>query len=137
MKTANATSRAERPKAVAVSVLLGLVAALILLPAARGQAAQAKESFPQFWARFKAAVARDDRQAVASITRFRTGDATYLSDEEFLATRYRELQRERRCLARARPVRDGEAYSVFCGEFILLFERVEGAWKFVEFGVND
>lgn len=137
MKTADATSRVRRPKAVAARMLLGLVAALILLSAARGQAAQAKESFPQFWARFKAAVARDDRQAVASMTRFRTGDATYLSDEEFLATRYKELRRERRCLARARPVKDGEAHSIFCGELIFLFERVEGNWKFVETGVND
>ena len=141
MKTANATPHNERAKTVTARVLLSLVAALVLLlaaPAARGQAAaQAKESFTQFWTRFKAALAKDDRQAVASMTKFRTGDGTYMTDKEFLAEWYKELRRERRCFARAKPLKDQEYYSVFCGERIFLFERIEGAWKFTEIGAND
>ncbi|MBC7932860.1 MAG: hypothetical protein H7Z38_20045 [Rubrivivax sp.] len=127
---------------LAARVLLGLsIATLLLAPAAaaaRGQAAaQAKESFAQFWTRFKAALVKDDRQSVASMTKFRTGDETYMTDKEFLAKWYGELRRERRCFARAKPVKDQESYSVFCGERIFLFERFEGAWKFADIGAND
>lgn len=127
---------------LAARVLLGLsITAVLLAPAAldaRGQAAaQAKESFTQFWTRFKAALVKDDRQSVAAMTKFRTGDETYMTDKEFLAKWYGELRRERRCFARAKPVKDQESYSVFCGERIFLFERIEGAWKFTDIGAND
>lgn len=142
MKAANTTPHTKQAKTVTARVLLGVfVATLLLLPAApatRGHAAQSEESFAHFWTRFKAALAKGDQQAVASMTRFRTGDATYMTNKEFLAKWYGELRRERRrCFARAKPVRDQESYSVFCGERIFLFERVEGAWKFTEIGVDD
>ena len=131
----------KRAKTIAPRLLLGLFITVSLLvpavPAARGRAAHAEETFTQFWARFKTALAKDDRQAVAGMTKFRTGDATYLTDEEFLAKWYGELRRERRCFARAKPVKDQAAYSVFCGERIFLFEQIDGAWKFVEIGAND
>lgn len=142
----------KRARAAATRALLGLCAAALLLttpaPAApnapnglnaRGQAAQAaaKETFASFWTRFKAALVKDDRGAVAAMTKFRTGDETYLSDKEFLAKWYGELRRERRCFARAKPVADQESYSVFCGERIFVFERIGGAWKFVDIGAND
>lgn len=117
-----------------------LLTALLLAPGAevsRGSSAQAKEPFTQFWTRFKAALAKDDRQAVASMTKFRTGDATYMSDKEFLAKWYGELRGVRKCFARAKPVKDQESYSVFCGARIFLFERIEGAWKFTEIGADD
>lgn len=144
-KTMTNTNKA-RP-AAAARVLPGLcVAALLLLttpapaaPAARGQAAPAaaKETFASFWTRFKAALVKDDRGAVAAMTKFRAGDETYLSDKEFLAKWYGELRRERRCFARAKPVADQESYSVFCGERIFVFERIGGAWKFADIGAND
>lgn len=141
MKAEETMTNTKRARAVAARVLLSLVAALIFLPAAPAAhpvAAQpAKETFAQFWTRFKAALARDDRQAVASMTKFRTGDTTYMTDKEFLAKWYGELRRERRCFARAKPVKDQESYSVFCGERIFVFERIEGAWKFVDIGAND
>lgn len=126
-------------RAAAARVLLGLfVAASLLGTAARGQAAaQDAETFAQFWTRYRAALAKDDRRAVAAMTRFRTGDATYMTDKEFLAKWYGELRRERRCFARSRPLRDQESYTVFCGERIFVFERIGGAWKFVDIGAND
>ncbi|MCA1616382.1 MAG: hypothetical protein LC800_20250 [Acidobacteria bacterium] len=126
-------------RAAAARVLLGLfVAASLLAPAARGQAAeQAAETFTQFWTRSKAALAKDDRRAVAAMTKFRTGDATYMTDREFLAKWYGELRRERRCFARAKPLKDQESYTVFCGERIFVFKRIGGAWKFVDIGAND
>lgn len=141
MKEVNIMPNMKRAKSVAARVLLGLfITTLLLLPVAsvsQGQVAQSKESFTQFWTRFKAALVKDDRQAVASMTKFRTGDVTYMTDKEFLAKWYGELRRARRCFARAKPVKDQESYSVFCGERIFLFERIEGAWKFTEIGAND
>ena len=141
MEIMNTTPHTKTAKTAAARVLLGVFITTLLLspvaPAAQGQAAQAKESFTQFWTRFKAALAKDDRQAVAAMTKFRTGDATYMTDKEFLAEWYGELRRERRCFARAKPVKDQESYSVFCGERIFIFERHEGAWKFTEIGAND
>ena len=76
-------------RSIIARALLGIaVTALLLSPAAfvtHSRAAQSNESFTQFWARFKTALTKDDRQAVASMTKLRTGDATYLTDEEFLA----------------------------------------------------
>jgi outer membrane biogenesis lipoprotein LolB len=139
----------KKARAAATRALLGLSVAALLLaaaaavapaaPAASGQAARAaaKETFASFWTRFKAALVKDDRAAVAAMTKFRTGDETYLSDKEFLAKWYGELRRERRCFARAKPVADQESYSVFCGERIFVFGRIGGAWKFVDIGAND
>ena len=70
--------------------------------ALQGQMSPSKESFTQFWTRFRAALAKDDRQAVAAMIKFRTGDSTYMTDKEFLAKRYSELRSERRCLARSK-----------------------------------
>ena len=118
-------------------LLLAALAAVLLLQPAAGRAAQKKEPFTQFWTRFKAALAKDDRQSVAAMTKFRVDDTTYLTDKEFLDKWYVELKRERRCFARAKPVKDQEAYMIFCGERIFLFNLIDGEWKFTEIGVND
>ncbi len=45
----------------------------------------------------------------------------------------------RKCLATAKRVKepDRDSYSVFCGEEIFTFEKVNGAYKFTDIGVND
>ena len=43
----------------------------------------------------------------------------------------------RRCIARAKPLKEQEYYEIFCGDQIFLFGKVDGVWKFVEIGVND
>ncbi len=130
----------RKPAGAAARRLLICALTLVALsaPASVGQASPPPgESFTQFWTRFRAALAKDDRQAVASMTRFRTGDSTYMTDKEFLAEQYGELRRERRCFARSKPVKDESTYSVFCGERIFMFEHLEGAWKFTGIGAND
>lgn len=118
-------------------LICALLLAATLAPASQGQTAPSNESFAQFWTRFKAALAKDDQQTVAALAKFRIDDSTYLTDKDFLAKWYGELKRKRRCLARAKPVKEQASYSVFCGEQIFLFERIEGAWKFTGIGAND
>jgi len=48
---------------------------------------------------------------------------------------------DRRVKARfqkAKPVKDGAYYEVFCGaDAVFLFKRIDGKYKLVEIGVND
>ena len=118
-------------------LLLAFFLAVLLLQPAAGQAVQKKETFARFWTRFKAALAKDDRQAVASMTKFLGDNSTYLTDKEFLDQWYVELRRERRCFAREKPVKDQNNYMIFCGERIFLFSLIDGEWKFTEIGAND
>lgn len=129
------------PKNIMPRVLLCIAVTTLLLSSthavSQNTTTQAEKSFNTFWARFRGALAKNDRRAVASMTKFRALDGTYMTDAQFLAKWYGELQRERRCFARAKPVKDQESYSVFCGERIFVFERIAGAWKFTDIGVND
>ena|SRR5579872_2041553 len=105
-------------------------------------AAQPSDGFGEFWTRFKAAVARDDRQAEAAMVVL---SPTLDQAEPLTFARFHADHlgpRARRCLATAKPVRDtdgeGQAnYSAFCGELIYVFERVGGAWKLTDVAAND
>jgi hypothetical protein len=99
------------------------------------------ESFATFWAGFKTAVAKNDKEAVVAATHL---PAIYPSDPgakaAFLKSYPSLFTKEvRKCFARAKPVRDSDrdSYSVFCGEQLFYFEKVKGAYKFTDFGPND
>lgn len=123
--------------------MLAFVLSLVMLspaasvaPSAKGQQA---ETFASFWVRFKTAVAKSDKETVASLTKLPfLYDNGELGRAQFIR-RYGELfdRRIQRCLPKAKPVRDGESYSVFCGEQGLFFEKVNGRYKFTSFFAND
>ncbi len=101
--------------------------------------APANTTFALFWPKFKAAVARDDREAVASMTKLPfLLDGKELNREGFIKS-YNQLfdRKVKRCFATAKTVRDGDGYSLFCGETIFLFGKVKGEYRFLEIGVND
>ena len=113
--------------------------------AAQGHGTEAKkdESFAAFWTQFKAAVAKGDKEAVASMTKFPVEIGENVSKAVFLK-KYPEFfpRKVQACFAKAKPVADknpqgGVTYSVFCGEEIFLFEQVEGKFLFTGIGVND
>lgn len=113
------------------------VLSLLLLPHAdivQGQTAQAKETFAAFWTRFKAALAKDDRQAIAAMTKHcKCGQMPFDDDKKFLDEWYPSIKRNRACLARSKPIAHGKQNSVICrtdGDE-LVFERIGGEWKFV------
>ncbi len=127
----NKISRAFVVSVVAMSSLLLLSHANI----AQGQTAQAKETFAAFWTKFKVALAKNDRQAIAAMTKHcKCGQTPFDSDKEFLDEWYPAIRRNRACLARSKPfAHNRQSYSVICrtdGDE-LLFERIGGEWKFI------
>lgn len=90
----------------------------------------AQSDWPVFWARFRAAVVKGDKQTVLS-----------LSDSPQLPRDYHSLfgtRAGKRCFAKARPVKDEQGgYSVFCGEQGYYFKQVNGQFRFTASFAND
>ena len=126
------------------------------------QEAQRNQSFAGFWTEFKAAVAKNDKEAVVALTKFPFEYGEAITRPAFIKSYDEIFSKEvRRSLAKAKPVNDYQSYldavkeakkhdtalphaqqdrgsySVFCGEDILLFEKVEGKYRFTGVGVND
>lgn len=97
-----------------------------------------QNKFAAFWAQFKTAVAKQDAQAVAGMTKLPfTIDRKALGRAKYIKAYDKLFGKLKSCIAKQKPVKDGESYSVFCGEQGLLFEQVAGEYKFVEFFAND
>ena len=97
------------------------------------------QNFNSFLAKFKTALAKNDKAAIASMTKL-----PFLFDSEELdrsgfIKRFDTLfdKKTRRCFVNAKAVRDGEEYSVFCGETIYVFGKADGEYKLVAIGAND
>jgi len=99
------------------------------------------QSFAAFWVQFKAAVAKKDNEAIAAMTKipFPYG-TTKLSKADFIK-QCGELfgKKTQRCFSKAKPVKEDnrDSYSVFCGEDIFSFEKVNGEYRFTDIGIND
>ena len=106
---------------------------------AQGGSAKIDPAFNAFWIKFKAAVARSDKGAVADLTKLPFMIENKDLDRAAFVKQYSSLftPRVRRCFARAKPTRDQDAYEIFCGQQIFLFGKVDGIYKFTEIGVND
>ena len=97
------------------------------------------QSFNTFWRKFKTAVARNNKETVASMTKLPFLFANEELDRAGFLKRYDEIisRRDKQCLAQAKPLKDGDSYSVFCGHLIFVFSQSDGAWKFSGFSPND
>jgi hypothetical protein len=97
------------------------------------------EAGVQFWTKFKTAVAANDRESVASMTRL----PFLLNGKELNKAAFIQKFsvlfdiRVKRCFVKARLVREGDGFEVFCGQQIFLFEKVNDTHKFTEIGAND
>jgi hypothetical protein len=98
-------------------------------------------SFDAFWIKFKAAVAKGDKAAIAEMTKFPFDNgAKYLSKAEFIKECGALFDKKtRRCFSNAKPVKedDRDSYSVFCDETIFGFAKVDGEYRFTYIGIND
>ena len=112
-----------------------------LLLAPIDSAAQTKvhdQHFQSFWRKFKVAVAKNDKHAVASMTKlpflFESQERTRA---QFIKI-YNQLfdLKVRRCFATAKALREEDVYEVFCAKRIFYFGKVEGEYKLIEFGVD-
>jgi len=98
------------------------------------------ETFASFWKTFKAAMARNDKEVIADLTKLPFLYDSKERDRAGFLKIYGQLftRKVRRCIATAKPVKEGDSYDVFCGELILYFSKdTEGKYQFREFGVND
>ena len=97
------------------------------------------EAGVQFWTKFKTAVAKNDKETTASMTRlpflFQSRELTKPGFIQKFDTIFNV--RVKRCFATAKLVKEGDGFEVFCGQQIFLFEKVGGIYKFTEIGVND
>lgn len=125
--------------AIPVMLLLALSALGAVESRPQAKAPPEDAAFAQFWTRFKAAVAKDDREVIADMTRL----PFMLSNKDLERADYikkvPELfdRRARRCFATAKPLKDGDLYQVFCSRQIYLFEKVDGEYRFTEIAAND
>ena len=122
-------------------VVLSISAIVIFGGVATSQTQSAKTDpvFTAFWIKFKAAVARNDKNAVADMTKLPFMIGSTDLDRAGFIKQYSSLftPRVRRCFARAKPMKDQEVYEIFCGQQIFLFGKVDGVYRFAEIGVND
>jgi hypothetical protein len=113
---------------------------LLTLNAVAAQTQTSPEAFSSFWKTFKAAIAKNDKQAVADLTKlpFTIQNKDY--DRASFIKIYGELfpLKLRRCIATAKPLKEDDGYEIFCGDQILGFGKdSDGKYKFLWFGAND
>ena len=119
---------------IIMALLLGTVAT------GRSQGTVADPGFESFWKTFKAAIAKNDKEAVADVTKLPFLYDSKERDRAGFIKIYPSLftARIRRCIATAKLVKEQENYDVFCGQLIFYFGKdSDGKYKFLEFGVND
>lgn len=116
-----------------------LIATMSLMPFLASSASAADAAFDGFWVKFKDALIKNDKEAIASMTRL-----PYLLNEKKLDRKAFIAQSDkiftpktRKCLIKQKPVKDQTYYSAFCGDEIFCFEKVNGTYLFTEIGVND
>ncbi len=123
---------------------IGLLVFLLLTSVsliAQAPAQPKAESFAAFWGAFKTAVAKEDREAVAAMTKLPIYLANKNQAKAGLLKLYPSLfpKKVQTCFAKAKPVKEynQDSYSVFCGKSIYVFARENGNYKFTDLGVND
>jgi hypothetical protein len=119
------------------AVILLLITTLFA-PAANAVTKPDKQ-FDAFFAKFKTALAKKDKNAVADMTKLPfLYDSKQLDKNQFIA-KFDQIvpASARACLQKEKPLVDNSVTEVFCGEAIYCFEKVKGEYKFTEIGVND
>lgn len=112
---------------------------LVLLLTLSTPALAAEEKFDAFWVKFKAAVQKNDKAAVAEMTKF----PYMLQDKNINKAQFIKSYATifdasaRKCLPKQKPVKDKDSYMAFCGEDIFIFTKAGDHYLFTEIGVND
>lgn len=131
-------------KKKAITKQLLAIAMMFLFASPLAESAEIRQearSFAPFWAQFKAAVANNNKEAIAAMTKFpfdyygkplTKADFIKKCDEIF-------SDKVPRCFRNAKPVKheDRESYSVFCGTTIFGFEKGNVGYQFTDMGEND
>lgn len=115
---------------------------LVIDPASSAEIKPEARSFDAFWIQFKAAVARDDKEAVVAATDLRFFNQNkhpkHVAKAAFIRDYPSYFTKEvKKCFATAKPVLNRDSYSVFCGEEIFEFAKRDGEYRFTYIGMND
>ncbi len=107
--------------------------------AAPAQTPAVSKEFLSFWERFKDALRKNDKNALADMTKLPyTEQEKKLNRAEFIGKSESIFSASiRKCLLRGKPVPDKDSVFVFCGDEIYIFAKDQGKFKFIEIGVND
>jgi len=121
---------------------LVIATALMLLVAMTpSKGAGNEDSFAPFWAQFRTAVANNNKEAIAAMTKFPFVDGGNRRMKADFMKKCSAIfsAKVRRCFRDAKPVkhRDRDSYSVFCGPTIFVFEKGNGGYQFTDVGDND
>lgn len=98
------------------------------------------KEFDGFWTKFTAALQKNDKNAVADMTKLPYMlNNKNLNKQQFVQAYPKIFTAAiRKCLSTQKPVKDKDSYFVFCGEEIYIFTKVPGKnYLFTEIGVND
>lgn len=121
--------------------MIKYAAIALALLAVAGPAAAADDGFGAFWKTFTAAIAKDDKTALAGMVQLGPG----LGDNGASFAKFHAGNlgaKARTCLAKGKPDRNVDQlgvvnYGVFCGPVIYGFTKTHGAWKLTDLGAND
>lgn len=119
---------------------LPILVILVSLTITTAQTTAKPETFPAFWSSFKAAMARNDKETIADLTKLPFLFDSQERDRAGFIKIFNQLftRKIRQCITKAKPMKEGQNYDVFCGELIFYFGKdADGKFKFLEFGVND
>lgn len=103
-------------------------------------AAFAKDAeFDAYWSKFKAALQKNDKEAIASMTRLPYNSYEKPMDRKKFIVYCNNIfsKKKRDALLKQTPVKDKASYFVFVDDDIYIFEKVKGTYQFTEIGVND
>lgn len=117
-----------------INLVLSILVLAYALPARA-----AEEKFDEFWTKFKAAIQRNDKNAIAEMTKFPyLLQGNFLNKAQFIKS-YGTIfdASTRKSLVKQKPLKDKDCYMVFCGEEIFIFAKVGGRYLFTEIGAND
>ena len=119
-------------------LILSLILLLLIPIHSHAQTNHLDQSFQSFWLKFKAAVANNDKQAIASMTKL----PFLFEDKQRTRAKFIKIYNQlfdmkvRKCFARAKVQAEGELYEVFCAKRIYYFGKEGEKYKFIEFGVD-
>jgi hypothetical protein len=110
---------------------------LLALPA--NAAGKPDKQFDAFYTKFKTALAKNDRNLVADLTKLPfLYDSKQLDKKQFIAKLNTIIPKaDVARLQKEKAIVDNGVTEVFCDEAIYCFEKVKGEYKFTEIGVND
>jgi hypothetical protein len=120
-------------------LMLSLSFLLVIPINSAAQTAAPDPNFQPFWSKFKAAVAANDKEAVASMTKLPfLFDSKEQTRAAFLKI-YPQLfdLKVRKCFPGAKVLKEGDVYEVFCAKRIFYFGNVDGRYMFTEFAADN